>query len=70
MESDEDTTQAASSSDADMGSTGETGSLRAERHVDYVLVLAAAIGGLVGSVAGPGIRAGIKALVRKRRKKE
>ena len=56
--------------DADMGSAGETGTLSAGRHIDYTLILASAFGALVGGVAGPAIRDGIKALIHKRRKKQ
>lgn len=66
-ETSEETTQI---TDADMGSTGETGTLAAGRHIDYTLILAAAFGALVGSVLGPAIRDGIKALIHKRRKKQ
>lgn len=66
-ETSEETTQI---TDADMGSAGETGTLSAGRHIDYTLILASAFGALVGGVAGPAIRDGIKALIHKRRKKQ
>lgn len=66
-ETSEETTQI---TDADMGSAGETGILSAGRHIDYTLILASAFGALVGGVAGPAIRDGIKALIHKRRKKQ